>query len=219
MPGARSSSAWSKVAKVASGTSTTAPTVAISSLVAGIGTNSTSAPASTYGASPVTSGVDALVADGARPDDDEEIRILPGGHRSSHLRHHLVTAHQVFDAAVVADPLGRDLVFDLDGCGARRLELPHHARHVDRVAEADAAVDDDRQVTTGGNGAGEVGQLIDRQERLGHGEGKTQRSSADVAGLVADLLGEAGSQGIEAERHRRGFARTRRAPQAVDGSH
>ena len=52
----------------------------------------------------------------------------------------------MLDALVMMRALGRDLVLDLDSCGAGRLDLADGAGGVECVAEADSAVDNQRQI-------------------------------------------------------------------------
>ena len=62
----------------------------------------------------------------------------------------------MLDAAVMTDALRRDLVLDLDGCSARRLDLRDRPCDMDRVAEADTAVGDDCGIASGDDMAGRV---------------------------------------------------------------
>ena len=101
---------------------------------------------------------------------------------------------------MVAHAFRRHLVLDLDAGRAGSLDLPDRAHHVDRVAEADAAIDDERQPGTRRDAAGGFGEFREREEGLGDGEFVAERTTRQVAGREPQRLGEPGLQRGQAER-------------------
>ena len=77
---------------------------------------------------------------GAR--DDTEIRVGPAGQGRFQLFYHFRQRDNLFSVQVAA-PLGRDLVFDVNGGDADALVFTHGAHEIDGIAISRIGVGDD----------------------------------------------------------------------------
>ena len=80
--------------------------------------------------------------------------------------------------------LRQQLVFDMDGRGARILEAAHHMHDVERFAMAGVAVDENRQARGARHLANEETDLLHRDDaEIGQPHGAGHRASADIKRL------------------------------------
>src|SRR5262245_36035033 len=85
----------------------------------------------------------AFWRNGVSARDDQEIAVAAGVDGGFDLLHHLGGRDHVF-AREMAAALGKDLVLDLQGIGARALEQGNGAHHVHGIAEAGVGIDHER---------------------------------------------------------------------------
>ena len=100
----------------------------------------------------------------------------------------------------VAAALRRDLVLDLHGRRAGRLDLDDGAPHVQRAAEAGVDVGDDRDVDARRDPAHGRGDVVEA-EQAEVGDAQRRRREGEpgqVGGVEAGLLDERGAEGVEA---------------------
>ena len=160
-----------------------------------------------------------LVPHRARAGDDQQVGVRPRRQRRLQLAHHLRRRDQVLDPLVVVRPLGRDLILQLDRGRARRLELADRAAGVQRVAEAHAAVDDQRHGGALRDLTRRRRHLGGRQQRLRHRQLEAQPAAAQIGRPVAQRLDRARRQRVEADRREHRPAALDRGPQVAPRAH
>ena len=126
---------------------------------------------------------------------------------ASELAHHRLQQNEVLDALVVMRALKCDLVLELDRGGARSFQFLDGAARVDRVAEADAAVDDEGDGRALRDLPRRRRDLSERQQRLRDGELEAERAAAEVGGRVAEVRERPCGERIEADWREDGPAR------------
>ena len=125
----------------------------------------------------------------------------------------------MFDALVVMRPFGGDLVLQFDRRRTRRFEFPDRATGVQCVAEANAAIDDQRDGGALCDLTRRRRDLSNRQQRLRDGELEAQAATAEICGSVAEMRNRAGRKRVEADWGEDGTAVLDRLAKRAAGIH
>src|SRR5258706_9096179 len=108
----------------------------------------------------------------------------------------LVYRNAVHHILMVVGALRVELVFDVRAGNPGADAFAHRAHGVQRVAEAGAAVDDERDVDALRDVSRELELLGHRQQRLGHRARGAADVAADIRSLVAQRLDQAPPEGV-----------------------
>ncbi|MGC1891045.1 MAG: hypothetical protein WA709_34060 [Stellaceae bacterium] len=113
----------------------------------------------------------------------------------------VVPRNHMRDIFVVMRPLGKELVFDMDAADAGMDEFLDRAHRVQRLAEAGAAIRDDRHVDRLGDIAGGAHLLVHRQQRLGGAARCAGHEPAIVDGLEPEALDQPAAERVIGDGH------------------
>ena len=121
----------------------------------------------------------------------------------------------------MAAALGEALVFELHHGGPGALKAAYRALHVERIAKAGVAVDDDRGVHPLGDARQRVCHLAEGgQADVGAAKpGVGDRGARQVQGLKAGLLGHQRAQGVKDAGRQQGLGLTQPRFQCAHGRH
>jgi hypothetical protein len=106
----------------------------------------------------------------------------------------------MLNALVVVGALRRHLVLDLDRCGAGLFQQPNAASHVNRIPEADAAIDDDSDFDAFGDRPARFAHLRGGEQCLRDASLIAKSSAAEVHGIESGADREGGRKCVERQR-------------------
>src|SRR5688572_1796499 len=145
----------------------------------------------------------ALDAAGIGARDDHEVRIgavaLPAG--EADLVGELLARHRVRDVLVIVRALGVELVLDVHAGDAGADALAHGAHGVQRLAEAGAAVDHERDVDRRRHVARGAQLLVHGEQRLRGAARSAGDEAAGVDAVEAEALQQPPAERIVGDRH------------------
>ena len=145
------------------------------------------------------------MAEAARPGDDEEVVVGASLDRGAYLAGHFLCGHEMFDADVVMQTFGSDLVFVFHSDGTGGLKQCGGSGGVYGVAKAHTTIDDQRQVRSGGDPARYVGDLGVRQQRLANGVLKAECTATEITGREPGVGRQPRRQRVKTERCKDGI--------------
>ena len=125
----------------------------------------------------------------------------------------------MFDADVVMQTFWSDLVFVLDGDGTGCLEQCGGSGGVYCIAKANAAVDDEGKVGSGGDPACNVGDLGVRKQRLANGVLKAECAATEVTGGESSIVCKPCRQRVKTQRRKDGSRPIKRCLLSSDLNH